>query len=90
MSHQDNEVYLAYIDAHPNEFRDEPDRTTCGTMELRMIADGRLTREERSRRAIKRQKLWKEYHLAKAQGLGFDIDVEALETAGFRNFSRIE
>ena len=79
MSEQDNTAYSDYYFEHPEEFEDAPQLAICGTMQLRMIQEGRLAHEESERRATTRRKRWEEYHLAKATTLGFRIELKQLD-----------
>lgn len=76
---KDNKTYIDYYFDHREEFKDEPCRTTCGTMQLRMIQEGRITRQETERRAEKRRKRWVAYHKAKADALGYKIKLDQLD-----------
>ncbi len=78
MSQKNNEAYLKYYDAHPEDFRDEPVLGACGTVSLKSIESGESTAEDIDRSVDYRRKRWEDYHLAKAQDLGYEIDVELL------------
>ena len=75
---KDHEAYLEYYDTHREEFGDEPIRAICGTMEMRVIARGGLTVEDSKKQAFERRTKWECYHLAKAEALGFMINLDRL------------
>lgn len=75
---KDHEAYLEYYDTHREEFGDEPIRAICGTMEMRAIERGGLSIEDSEKQAFRRRTKWECYHLAKAEALGFKIDIDSL------------
>ena len=78
MGQNDNEAYLKYYDTHPEDFRDEPVLGACGRVSLKNIKSEESAPGAIERSAIFRRKRWEDYHLAKAQDLGCEIDVELL------------
>ena len=70
--------YLNYYDNHPDEFRDEPPLGMCGTIWIKGIQEGRCTAVDMDTAIQKMRKRWEDYHLAKAQDMGYEIDVELL------------
>lgn len=76
---KDHKAYIDYYFDHLEEFKDAPCRTTCGTMQLRMIQEGRISRQEAERRTEKRRKRWVDYHQAKADALGYKIKLDQLD-----------
>ena len=76
---KDHEAYLDYYDTHREEFRDEPYRAVCGTMTIRMLEEGRLTPEDNERQIARRRKSWEDFHLAKAESLGYQVDLNRLD-----------
>jgi hypothetical protein len=66
--------YLDYYDNHPDEFKDEPSIGMCGTIWIKGIEGGRCTASDMDSASKEIRKRWENYHLAKAQDLGFEID----------------
>ena len=72
-------TYIRYCANHPEEFKDEPPLGACGTIDIDdCTLSGESTADEMNRSADYRRKRWEDYHKAKAQDLGYEIDVELL------------
>ena len=86
MSPNDNEAYLRYYDAHSKEFPNEPYiGGRCGTFLIEKVRKGENTWDEINRADEERDIKWKDYHLAKARTLGFEIDADMLREYFPRN-----
>jgi hypothetical protein len=86
LGQNDNETYLRHYDTHPEEFPDEPYiGGRCGTFLIEMVRKGETTWDEINGADEERDTKWKEYHLAKARELGFEIDADRLRRYFPRN-----
>ena len=75
---RDYEAYLNYYIDHPNEFEDEPPIGGYSIIWMQKIQKGETLVDNLKRSSNGRRKRWEDYHLAKADILGFEIDFERL------------
>ena len=75
---RDYKTHLTYYVNHPEEFKNEPPRASCGTIWVKGIQEGRCTAEDMDKAIKYMRKRWVDFHLSKAKSLGLEIDADLL------------
>lgn len=78
MNERDHEAYLNYYLDHPEQFKDEPPIGGYSIIRILNIEKGEAAFDNIKRSSNGRRKRWEDYHLTKADTLGFEIDLKRL------------
>ena len=78
VNERDHEAYLNYYIDHPEKFKDEPLIGGYSIIWILNIQKGEATIDNIKRSSNGRRKRWEDYHITKADSLGFEIDLGRL------------
>ena len=75
---RNNRAYISYLRDHPEILKDEPPHASSKMFWRMMLDEGRCTGEEMARSVAEARHRWEDYHVQKANTLGFEISIRQL------------
>lgn len=80
MTTRDHRSYIRYYFKHPEDFEDKPPLGVGNALWHRKIQEGVVTLKDVDRLTQQLRNKWRSYHRAKAEALGFDVNLDSLES----------